>query len=98
MVFALRQNRGTYSESWETARRKITVGPRIVCKPPSTRRNYGDMIVVQAGATFTGGFVLPKKSGTGEIVIQSSRVSELPEGERVNPSQSAVICETANTK
>src|SRR5678815_2408300 len=52
---------------------------------------YGDAIILEAGATYTGSFVLPLKSGTGEIVIQSSRVSELPGGARVNPSQSALF-------
>src|SRR5689334_20083183 len=52
---------------------------------------YGDTIILQAGATYTASLVLPLKSGTGEVVIQSSRVSELPEGVRVNPSQSALF-------
>jgi uncharacterized protein (TIGR03437 family) len=52
---------------------------------------YGDTIILQAGTTYTGAIVLPLKSGTGEIVIQSSRLSELPEGVRVNPSQSALF-------
>ena len=52
---------------------------------------YGDTIIVEAGVSYTGSFVLPLKSGTGEIVIQSSRVSELPEGVRVNPSQAALF-------
>ena len=52
---------------------------------------YGDTIVVQAGAVYPVNLVLPLKSGTGEIVIQSSRISELPEGVRVNPSQSALF-------
>ena len=52
---------------------------------------YGDTIIVQAGTIYTASLVLPLKSGTGEIVIQSSRLSELPEGVRVNPSQSALF-------
>jgi uncharacterized protein (TIGR03437 family) len=52
---------------------------------------YGDTIIVQAGAVYTASLVLPLKSGTGEIVIQSSRLSELPDGVRVNPSQSALF-------
>jgi hypothetical protein len=35
--------------------------------------------------------VLPAKSGSGEIVIQSSSVNELPEGVRVKPSQAALF-------
>ena len=47
----------------------------------------GDTITLQAGATFTGNFVLPNKSGTSWIQIRSSMMSSLPaRGERVNPS------------
>src|SRR6185295_9996911 len=52
---------------------------------------YGDTIILEAGAVYTASVTLPLKSGTGEIVIQSSRLSELPEGVRVNPSQSALF-------
>ena len=52
---------------------------------------YGDTIILEAGAVYTGSITLPLKSGTGEIVIQSSRLSELPDGIRVNPSQSALF-------
>ena len=52
---------------------------------------YGDTIIVEAGAIYTVSLVLPLKSGTGEIVIRSSRLGELPEGVRVNPSQSALF-------
>ncbi|HEY8227339.1 MAG TPA: hypothetical protein VIG25_18855, partial [Pyrinomonadaceae bacterium] len=51
----------------------------------------GDTIIVQAGATYTGAFVLPVKGGAQDITIQSSRISELADGVRVNPSQSAVF-------
>jgi hypothetical protein len=45
----------------------------------------GDQIVLQAGASFTGNFVLPKKSGTGWIVVRTS--GTLPaEGTRARPS------------
>src|SRR5687768_1803008 len=51
----------------------------------------GDTIVLQAGAVYEGPFTLPVKSGTEFITIQSSRVSELPEGVRVSPSQAALF-------
>ena len=51
----------------------------------------GDTIVLQAGAVYEGPFTLPVKSGAEFITIQSSRVSELPEGVRVSPSQSALF-------
>ncbi len=50
----------------------------------------GDEIVLQAGATFTGNFVLPAKAGTannGWITIRSDKLSSLPmSGTRVTPA------------
>lgn len=51
----------------------------------------GDHIIVEAGATFVGKFVLPVKNGTATITIESSRVSELPEGVRVGPGQAGLM-------
>ena len=51
----------------------------------------GDTIVLEAGAVYTGPITLPAKSGSDFITIQSSRVSDLPEGVRVSPSQSALF-------
>jgi hypothetical protein len=49
----------------------------------------GDTIIVEAGATYQGPFVLPNKSGDAEITIQSSRASEI--NGRVSPSQSGLL-------
>ncbi len=47
----------------------------------------GDTIALQAGATFTGNFILPKKKGTDYITITSSQADALPgPGTRVQPS------------
>lgn len=51
----------------------------------------GDTIVLEAGAVYTAPITLPVKSGNDFITIQTSRVSELPEGVRVSPSQSALF-------
>jgi hypothetical protein len=51
----------------------------------------GDMIVLEAGAVYTGPFTLPFKTGNEYITIQTSRVADLPEGVRVSPSQSALF-------
>ncbi len=50
--------------------------------------NPGDVIVLQAGATFTGNFVLPNKAGADYIYIRTSAPdTNLPApGIRVNPS------------
>lgn len=91
VLIALRQHAGTFTESWENGRRIIKVGPKDDLQAAINAAQLGDTIVVQAGAIFKGGFVLPVKSGSGEIVIQSSRLSELPEGVRVKASQSALF-------
>jgi hypothetical protein len=53
----------------------------------------GDEIVIEAGATFTGNFVLPAKSGTaadGWIVVRTERLEQLPPvGTRVTPQHAA---------
>src|SRR5262249_33477916 len=91
VIFVLRQTRGTFSEKWEAGRRTITVGPRDSLQAALDAAQFGDVIVLQAGTVYKGNFVLPAKNGTGEIVIQSSRASELPEGARVNPEQAAMF-------
>jgi hypothetical protein len=51
----------------------------------------GDTIVLQAGATYYGPFTLPYKAGADYITIQSSAAAQLPEGQRVSPSQSPLF-------
>jgi hypothetical protein len=53
----------------------------------------GDVITLEAGATFTGNFTLPNKSGSTWIVIRSSIAdSNLPPpGTRISPSYSNVM-------
>src|SRR5438094_2014188 len=52
----------------------------------------GDAIILQAGATYSGNFTLPAKSGTGWIYVQSSAVSSLPaSGTRVGPAQANLM-------
>lgn len=49
----------------------------------------GDLLHLEAGATFTGPFTLRPKSGEGWIVIQSSALEQLPNpGTRVSPAHS----------
>jgi hypothetical protein len=49
----------------------------------------GSVIELEAGATVTANLKLPNKSCTDYITIQSSRASELPVGQRVNPATQA---------
>ena len=49
----------------------------------------GDTIILEAGATYRGPFVLPRKTGDAFITIQSSRVSEITG--RVSPAHSGLL-------
>ncbi|HYE22580.1 MAG TPA: hypothetical protein VD998_03255 [Verrucomicrobiae bacterium] len=52
----------------------------------------GDTIILEAGASFTGPFTLPKKTGQGWIIVRSSNMSSLPpEGIRVSPAHSSAM-------
>jgi hypothetical protein len=56
----------------------------------------GDAITLEAGATFTGNFTLPNKSGSGQsewIVVRSSAADSSlpPPGTRITPSYSNVL-------
>lgn len=59
----------------------------------------GDQVVLTAGATYTGNFVLPPKAGSGTIVVRSQDLASLPEGERVDPSDAPAMprIETPNS-
>ena len=47
----------------------------------------GDVIELEAGATFRGPFTLPEKAGEGWVVVRSSGLDDLPApGSRVNPA------------
>ncbi|TMI84973.1 MAG: hypothetical protein E6H04_00345, partial [Bacillati bacterium ANGP1] len=50
--------------------------------------NPGDVITLQAGATFTGPFTLPNKPGAGWIIVRSSAPDNAlpPPGGRIDPS------------
>jgi len=52
----------------------------------------GDIIELQAGATFTGNFILPAKTGSEWIYIRSSAIASLPApGTRVSPAQASLM-------
>ena len=52
----------------------------------------GDVVVLAAGATFTGNFTLPKKSGSGWVTIRTSTPdSKLPVGKRVSPAHAGLL-------
>src|SRR5678815_366813 len=76
VVFALRQVRGTFSESWEAGRRTITVGPKDSLQAALNAAQYGDVIVLQAGVAYAGSFELPLKNGTGAVSYTHLRAHE----------------------
>jgi hypothetical protein len=52
----------------------------------------GNIIELQAGATFTGNFLLPKKNGNAWIYIRTSAYASLPpQGVRVFPADSSLM-------
>src|SRR5262245_52398150 len=52
----------------------------------------GDVISLQAGATFTGNFVLPNKNGAGWITVRTSTSDQnLPPGSRVTPDSASLM-------
>src|SRR5207245_8966262 len=56
------------------------------------------VIVLQAGATYSGNFTLPNKTGTGWIYIQSSALSSLPApGTRISPAQAGLMPKILDT-
>jgi hypothetical protein len=57
----------------------------------------GQIIELQAGATFTGNFTLPNKSGNGWIYIRSSGHANLPAGTRVGPADAANMAKLRST-
>ncbi|HMI92749.1 MAG TPA: hypothetical protein VK509_15340, partial [Polyangiales bacterium] len=52
----------------------------------------GDTLALAAGATFDGPFTLPRKRGSGWIVVRSSAADRLPKaGTRVTPAHAQLM-------
>ena len=85
VVFAQRRRAALPSNSTLTNRIiNVTAGGDLQAAINAARA--GDTIAVEAGATFIGPFVLPRKAGNEFITIQSSMLDRLPaSGERVSP-------------
>jgi hypothetical protein len=64
----------------------VPAGDAATLQSDINSANCGDTIVLVAGSTYTGNFTIPNKSCTGWIIIQSSKISQLPSGSRVGPS------------
>lgn len=51
----------------------------------------GDEVVLPAGETFKGSFLLPAKPGAGWITVRSSALDQMPEGKRVSPANAPLM-------
>jgi len=70
----------------------ITVNAGDDLQAALNQASAGDIIELQAGATFTGNFNLPAKTGSDWIYIRSSAIASLPApGTRVSPAQASLM-------
>jgi hypothetical protein len=76
----------------------IQLGPNGDLQRAINNARPGETIVLQAGAVYTGPFTLPAKTGSEFITIQSSRISELPEGVRVSPEKAALFAKLQSSE
>jgi len=63
--------------------------------------HIGDIIELEAGATFTGNYLLPAKNGPGWITIRTSKYADLPPGgSRITPADTPLLAkiQTSNTQ
>jgi hypothetical protein len=91
LVFAFKHI--TYSESMTVQGAKIVVKAGGDFQAALNRAKSGDTIYLQAGATFTGNFTLPKKDGNEFITIRTSASDAQlpPDGVRLEPKTYAAV-------
>src|SRR5215475_4906355 len=72
--------------------RTITVNAGGDLQSAIDQAQPGDAVELQAGATFTGNFVLPNKTGTGWVTVRASTPdANLPQGTRVTPASASLM-------
>src|SRR5262247_1109580 len=70
----------------------ITVNAGGDLKSAIDQAQPGDVVELQAGATFTGNFVLPNKTGTGWVTVRASTPdANLPQDTRVTPVSASLM-------
>ncbi|MGI8497956.1 MAG: Ig-like domain-containing protein, partial [Gemmatimonadaceae bacterium] len=80
------------SRSIAPTARTITVNAGEDLQAALASARSGDVVVLQAGATFTGNFSLPARSDDGWITIRSSAAASLPpQGVRVTPRDAELM-------
>src|SRR5262245_578827 len=81
--------------------RTITVNAGGDLQSAIDQAQPGDVVELQAGANFTGHFVLPNKTGTGWVTVRTSTPdANLPQGTRVTPASASLMPKiiSANTE
>ena len=77
---------------WPAARRTIRVPAGQSVQAAVNSAQPGDEIVLDAGATYRGAIVLPRKTGQGWITIRTSNMAALPPaGTRVRPMHASAM-------
>jgi hypothetical protein len=68
--------------------RTIAISARGDLQKALNAAQYGDVLMLEPGAVFSGNFTLPKKAGSGWIVVRSGTPDEKlpPAGTRVTPA------------
>lgn len=102
IVFASAQASAGFSEKRKLPAKRLKIAVEnkaVVIRVPAggdlqaaiNRAKSGDIIELQAGATYYGEIKLPAKPLTDFITIQTSAVRQLPEERRINPAQTNLL-------
>lgn len=99
LTYALAQRQATRprrAAATAVASKSVTVRAGEDLQAALNRARPGDEVVLEAGATFVGNFVLPVRPGATEYVtVRSSRAGELAEGRRVSPADAPLMARLA---
>jgi len=78
--------------------RRISPGDSKSFQKALSASTCGDTIVLQAGSTYSGNFTIPNiGSCSGWVIVESSKVSNLPSGTRVSLSSASDMAKLSGT-
>lgn len=89
--------RVTVSTAMPVTRRVMQVPATGDLRAALAAARGGDVIELQAGATYAGDFQIPARADTGWVVVRSSRADSLPAGKRVTPSEARFMARILGT-